>query len=101
MSTTQKELEPMSSFIKIPLTESQKNLLQQKELICMVEPDMARALSTILSKDNKYYLCMDPMDLENLIEMIYNVANHEAKSPRMVKQLDQLSGYLENFLDEI
>jgi hypothetical protein len=91
-------LEPMPSFIKIPLTESQKKLLQTKELTTMVEPEMKIALSGILSKGEPYYLCMDPMDLENLIEMIYNVANHEAKSPKMVTQFDQLSAYLANFL---
>jgi hypothetical protein len=81
--------------IKIPLSESQKNLLQQKELTRMVEPDMARTLSAILSQGEQYYLYMDPMDLENLIEMICNVASHEEYNQKLVKQLDQLAVYLE------
>ena len=100
MNTTQKELEPMSSFIKIPLTESQKNLLQQKELTTMVEPEMKIALSGILSQGEQYYLSMDPMDLENLIEMISNVASHEIKDSKLGKQFDQLSAYLDQILDE-
>ena len=90
----------MSSPIKIPLSESQKNLLQSKELTCMVEPDMERALSTILSKDNKYLLSLYPKDLEDLIGTICFVSNHEEYNQKLVKQLDQLSDYLANFLDK-
>ena len=90
----------MPSFIKIPLTESQKNLLQTKELIAMVEPEMKIALSAILSQGEQYYLSMDPMDLENLIEMISNVASHEIKDSKLGKQFDQLSAYLDQILDE-
>jgi hypothetical protein len=90
----------MSDPIKIPLTESQKNLLQSKELTCMVEPDMERALSTILSKDHKYFLYLYPKDLEDLIGTICFVSNHEEYNLKWVKQLDLLTAYLEKFLDE-
>ena len=90
----------MSGPIKIPLTESQKSLLQQKELTSMVEPEIKYALSSILFKGKMYYLYMDPMDLENLIEMICNVANHEMVNSKLGKQFGQLSGYLEKYLDE-
>jgi hypothetical protein len=75
----------MSSPLKIPLTESQKNLLQQKELTRMVEPDMERALSAILSKDNKYFLSLYPMDLEDLIGTICFVSNHEEYNLKLTK----------------
>jgi hypothetical protein len=90
----------MSSPIKIPLSESQKNLLQSKELTTMVEPEIKIALSAILSQGEQYTLCMDPMDLENLIEMICNVASHEIKDSKLGKQFDQLSAYLDQILDE-
>lgn len=90
----------MSSPIKIPLTESQKNLLQSKELTTYLEPEMARTLSTILSKGNKYYLYMDPTDLEDLFDMICSVANHEEYNLKLIKQLDQLGTYLEIFLEK-
>jgi hypothetical protein len=85
----------MSDPIKIPLTESQKNLLQSKELTIYLEPEMKLALSAIASQGEQYYLNMDPMDLENLIEMICNVASHEEYNQKLVKQLDQLAVYLE------
>ena len=90
----------MSSPIKIPLTESQKNLLQSIELACVVEPDVERALSAILSKDNKYFLNLYPNELEDLIDTICFVSNHEEYNLKWVKQLDQLSVYLEKYLDE-
>jgi hypothetical protein len=90
----------MSSPIQIPLTESQKNLLQQKELTCMVEPDMERALTAILSKDNKYFLYLYPKDMEDLIGTICFVSNHEEYNLKWVKQLDQLTVYFERFLDK-
>jgi hypothetical protein len=100
MDTPQKASDPMSSPIKIPLNPYQKSLLQQKELISMVEPEIKMALSAIFSKGEPYTLCMDPMDLENLIEMLYNLANHEIKNSRLGKQFDQLCAYLEKYLDE-
>jgi len=90
----------MSSPIQIPLSEFQKNLLQTKELTTMVEPEMKIALSAILSQGEQYYLTLDPMDLENLIEMISNVASHEMKDSKLGKQFDQLSAYLDQILDE-
>ena len=100
MDTTRKAPDLMSSPIKIPLSEFQKNLLRQKELTSMVEPEIKMALSAIVSKGEPYTLSMDPMDLENLIEMIYNLANHEIKNSRLGKQFDQLCAYLEKYLDE-
>ena len=90
----------MSSLIKIPLSQSQKNLLEQKELTTMVEPEIKMALSAIVSQGDHYYLNLDPMDLENLIEMIYNVASHEMKDSKLGKQFDQLCAYMEQYLDE-
>ena len=90
----------MSGSIKIPLTESQKNLLQQKELTCMLEPEMEQAVSAILSQGDKYYLYLDPMDLENLVEMLCNVTNHEVNNPKLVRSFDKLITYLEKYLDE-
>jgi hypothetical protein len=90
----------MSSLIKIPLTESQKNLLQSKELTTYLEPEMKLALSAIGSKVEPYTLSLDPMDLKDLIEMICNVASHEEYNQKLVKQLDQLAVYLEKCLDE-
>lgn len=100
MDTAQKAPDPMSSPIKIPLSLYQKNLLGQKELTSMVEPEIKMALSAIVSKGESHTLYMDPMDLENLIEMIYNLANHEIKNSRLGKQFDQLCAYLEKYLDE-
>ena len=100
MDTTRKAPDLMSSPITIPLSHYQKNLLQQKELTSMVEPEMKIALSAILSKGEPYTLCMDPMDLENLIEMIYNLSSHEIKNSKLGKQFDQLCAYLEKYLDE-
>jgi hypothetical protein len=100
MDTTQKVHDLMSSPIRILLTESQKNLLQQKELTSMVEPEIKIALSAIFFKGEPYTLCMDPMDLENLIEMIGNVASHEIKNSRLGKQFEQLCAYMEKYLDE-
>ena len=100
MDTTQKAPDLMSSPIKIPLSPYQKNLLANKELTSMVEPEIKMALSAIASRGELYTLCMDPMDLENLIEMIYNLANHEIKDSKLGKQFDQLCAYLEKYLDE-
>ena len=100
MDTTQKVPDLMSSPIKIPLNQYQKTLLQQKELTSMVEPEIKIALSAVFSKGEPYTLCMDPMDLENLIEMIYNLANHEIKNSRFGKQFEQLCAYMEKYLDE-
>ena len=90
----------MSDPIKIPLTESQKNLLQSKELTTYLEPEMARTISTILSKGNKYYLYMDTTDLEDLIDTICSVANHEEYNLKLTKQLDLLATYLEKILEK-
>jgi hypothetical protein len=100
MNTTQKVRDLMSSPIKIPLSESQKNLLAQKELTSMVEPEIKIVLSALVSRGEPYTLCMDPMDLENLIEMIYNLANHEIKNSRLGRQFEQFCAYLEKYLDE-
>jgi hypothetical protein len=100
MNTTQKMRILLSSPIKIPLSQSHKNLLEQKELTTMVEPDMKIALSGIRSTGEAYTLYMDPMDLENLIEMISNVASHEMKNSQLGKRFDQLSAYLDQILDE-
>ncbi len=100
MDPTQKATVPMSPPITIPLSPYQKSLLQQKELTSMVEPEIKMALSAIFSKGEPYILRMDPMDLENLIEMIYNLANHEIKNSRLGQQFDQLCAYLEKYLDE-
>jgi hypothetical protein len=93
-------LEPMPSFIKIPLTESQKKLLQTKELVAMVEPEMKISLSGILSKGEQSHLYLDPVDLKNLIEKISLVTDYEVHNPKLVKQYALLSGYLANFLGE-
>jgi hypothetical protein len=90
----------LTSTIKIPLSQSHKNLLEQKELTTMVEPDMITALSGIRSGGDAYTLYMDPMDLENLIELISSVASHEMKDSLLGKQFDQLSAYLDQILDE-
>jgi hypothetical protein len=76
------------------------DLLQSKELTIYLEPEMKLALSAIVSKGEPYTLNMDPMDLENLIEMICNVSSHEEHNLKLVKQLDQLATYLEKYLDE-
>jgi len=90
----------MSDPIKIPLSESQKNLLQAKELTRMVEPDMVRTLSAIVSLGEANTLCIDPINLENLIEKISNVTDYEVHNSKMVKQYVLLSDYLANFLDK-
>ena len=90
----------MSSPLQIPLTESQKNLLQAKELTTYLEPEMKLAVSAIGSKGEPYIFSLDPMDLENLIEMICNVANHEEYNFKWVKQLGQLVVYFEKFMDK-
>jgi hypothetical protein len=100
MNTTQKMRILLTSTIKIPLSQSHKNLLEQKELTTMVEPDMITALSGIRSGGDAYTLYMDPMDLENLIELISSVASHEMKDSLLGKQFDQLSAYLDQILDE-
>jgi len=90
----------MSSFIKIPLTESQKNLLQQKELTRMVEPETKLALSAILFLGETNTLCIDPINLEHLIEKIRNVTDYEVYNPKLARQYARLSGYLTDFLDK-
>jgi hypothetical protein len=90
----------MSSPLQIPLTESQKNLLQTKELTTMVEPEMKIALSGILSKGEQSHLNLDPMDLKNLIEKIRLVTDYEVHNPKLVKQYVHLSAYLAKFLGE-
>jgi transposase len=82
----------MSGPIKIPLTDSQRSLLQAHELITMVEPEMVRVLSAIVSQGNQLFLCIDPMDLENLIEMISNVTDYEVHNPKLAKQYVLLGG---------
>jgi len=90
----------MSDPIKIPLTDSQRSLLQAHELITMVEPEMVRVLSAIVSQGNQLFLCIDPIDLENLIEKISNVTDYEVHNPKLAKQYVLLSDYLANFLGE-
>ena len=90
----------MPSLLKIPLTESQKNLLQRKEITTMVEPEVKRALSAISSEGTTYSLHLNPGDLDDLIGMICFVANHEAYDSKLVRELDLLAVHLEQFLDK-
>jgi hypothetical protein len=88
----------MSFPLQIPLTDSQRSLLQAHELFIMVEPEMVRVLSAIVSQGNQLFLCIDPMDLKNLIEKIRLVTDYEVHNPKLVKQYALLSDYLANFL---
>lgn len=91
----------MNEKIEIPISESQKKLLQQEEVSNMiVDMDVARAVSTIVSKGDKYFVYLDPSELEYLIGTICFVANHEEKNLKLVKQLSKLYKYLEEYLDE-
>jgi hypothetical protein len=86
---------------EIPIKETHKKLLQQGEVISMIiDRDVLRAVSTVVSKGGKYYIYLDPSEMEDLIGTICFVANHEEKNNRYVKQLDELSQYLEGYLDE-
>ncbi|HUS74095.1 MAG TPA: hypothetical protein VMY06_13630 [Sedimentisphaerales bacterium] len=91
----------MDEKIEIPISESQKKLLQQEEVSNMIiDMDVARAISTIVLKGDKYFVYLDPSELEDLIGTICFVANHEEKNSKLVRQLDKLSEYLDKYLDE-
>jgi len=91
----------MEEKIEIPIKESQKKLLQQEEVSNMIiDMDVARAVSAVVSRKGKYYIYLDPSELEDLIGTICFVANHEEKNNKFVKQLDEISQYLEGYLDE-
>jgi hypothetical protein len=90
----------MSSPIKIPLTESQKNLLQRDEISNLVEQGIRDSISTISSIDDSYVFNLSVRELFYLIDTIHFVSFHETNNPQWVEQLDDLSAYLEMHLDE-
>ena len=91
----------MEEKIEIPIKETQKKLLQHEEVSNMIiDRDVARAVSTVVSKGGKYYIYLDFSELEDLIGTICFVANHEEKNNKFVKQLSELSQYLEEYLNE-
>jgi hypothetical protein len=91
----------MGEKIEIPISDSQKKLLQQEEVSNMIiDMDVERAVSTIVLKGDKYFVYLDPSELEDLIGTICFVANHEEKNNKLVKKLDEMAEYLEKYLDE-
>jgi hypothetical protein len=89
----------MDEKIEIPITEPQKKLLQ--EIVNdILDMDVTRAISAVAKKEGKYYVYLDPSELEELVGDICFIANHEEKNSKLVRQLDDLSSYLEKYLDE-
>ncbi|MBN2137198.1 MAG: hypothetical protein JW720_05285 [Sedimentisphaerales bacterium] len=81
--------------IKIPISESQKKLLQEISSN-ILDVDVARAISAIARKGNKNYIYLDPSELEELVGNICFIANHEENNTKLVKKLDELAEYLDN-----
>ncbi len=90
----------MSSPIQIPLTESQKNLLQRDEFIQYVEPITRDKISTISFMEDSYVLHLGVRELFCLIDAINFVSFHEINNQQRVVQLEDLSGYLEPYLSD-
>ncbi|MCK5074671.1 MAG: hypothetical protein KAQ98_14670 [Bacteriovoracaceae bacterium] len=95
----EREQLPMTTKIEIPITKSRKKLLLDitNDILDM---DVTRAISVMVLKGEKNYIYLDPSELEELVGNICFIANHEKNNPKMVKQLDKLSEYLEKYLDE-
>jgi len=89
----------MTKIIQIPISPTQKDLLQQEVSQNVVDGDVDRAISAILSKEGKYYICLDNSELEELIGTICFMANHEDDRSKLAKQLDELAEYLDPFLE--
>jgi len=89
----------MDEKIEIPISASQKKLLQEISSD-ILDMDVTRAISAIAKKEEKYFICLDPSELEELVGNICFIANHEENNAKLVKQLDELSEYLDKFLDE-
>lgn len=89
----------MDDKIEIPISVSQKKLLQ--EIINdILDMDVTRAISAVVSKGEKNYIYLDPSDLEELIGNICFIANHEENNSKLVKQLSKLAEYLEGYIDD-
>lgn len=89
----------MDDKIEIPISEYQKKLLQ--EIINdILDTDVTRAISAVVSKEEKNYIYLDPSELEELIGNVCFMANHEENNPKLVKQLDKLAEYLKGYIDD-
>jgi len=84
---------------------SQKNQIPNKNLLQeiaddILDMDATRAISAVVSKEGENNICLDPSEPEELVGNICFIANHEENNPKLVKQFDELSDYLEKYLDE-
>lgn len=89
----------MNQKTQIPISSQQKNLLQEitNDILDM---DVTRAISAVVSKGENNYIYLDQSELDELVGNICFIANHEENDSKLVKQLDELGDYLGEYLDE-
>lgn len=89
----------MDDKIEIPVSGSHKKLLQEiaNDILDM---DVTRAISAIVSKEGKNFVYLDPSELDELVGNICFISNHEENNPKFVKQLKKLIDHLEKYLDD-
>jgi len=90
----------MDEKIEIPISEAHKKLLHEKVKDDIIDSDIDRAVSTVVSKAGKIYIYLDPFELEDLIGTICFIANHEENNSKLVIQLEKLIDHLEKYLDD-
>ncbi|MFH1616049.1 MAG: hypothetical protein ABIG61_13310 [Planctomycetota bacterium] len=90
----------MEEKIEIPISESQRKLLHETVKGDIMDEDIDRAISAVVSKEGKNYIYLDPLELEDLIGTICFISNHEKNNNKLVRQLENLADYLEKYLDE-
>jgi hypothetical protein len=82
----------------IILTPAQRDLLLKYEPY-FADPDLFRQISVAVKKGNKYEIFLTENQLEDLLDQISELSNHE-ENEKMQEKLDDLGDYLSEFRDE-
>ena len=88
----------MEDKITIPLSVSQRDLLLKYEPY-FTDHDLCRLISVAIKKGKNYEIYMDEQELEDLLDQVSALYNHE-KDEKMQEKIDHVCNYLEDFYDE-
>jgi len=76
----------------ILLTPAQRDLLL-KYGPYFADPDLFRLISVAVKKGNQYEICLNVMEMKDLLDQIFDLSNNE-ENEKLIDELDDLHDYL-------
>ena len=86
----------MDKKVRMFISAEQRQLVLQYEPV-LFDDELLKCISTAIKKGVNYEIDLDEVQLEELIEQISGLSNHE-EDERLQSRLDDLATFLEGFL---